>query len=113
MEHNRVTEDLGTKAGEAEDAESYEEENPETSSGFARADHLVGYTIHFANAVELFQKKSQNCFGCGSPDHLVKDCPKDLSKTARKVHLNTKEGMTKKGGWTPSETSSHSTGILG
>ena len=52
----------------------------------------------FANAVELYQKKNHNCFWCGSPDHLVKDCPKEMGKTARKVGLNLKEGMAKKGG---------------
>ena len=46
----------------------------------------------FANAIELYQKKNCKCFGCGSPDHLVKDCTKDLGKTVRKVGLNLKEG---------------------
>ena len=49
--------------------------------------------------VELYQKKDYNCFGCGSPDHLVKDCPKEMGKTPRKIGLNLKEGMVKKGGW--------------
>ena len=31
----------------------------------------------------------------------MKDCPKDLSKTARKVSLNVQEETTKKGGWAP------------
>ena len=52
------------------------------------ADQSVGYIIHFANAVELYQKKNQNCFGCSSHDHLIKDCLKDLSKTTQKVCLN-------------------------
>ena len=60
------------------------------------ADPSLGYITWFANAVELHLKKNCNCFGCGSPDHLVKDCPKDLGKTARKVGLNLK-GMAKKG----------------
>ena len=38
---------------------------------------------------------------CSSPDYLMRDCLKDLSKTAQKVTLNTKEGMTKKEGWAP------------
>ena len=33
--------------------------------------------------------------------HLVKDCPKDLSKVTRKTRLNVKDGMMKKGGQTP------------
>ena len=31
----------------------------------------------------------------------MKDCLKDLSKTAQKVSLNAKEGTVKKGGWAP------------
>ena len=70
-------------------------------SGVGGTDQLVGYIVHFANAAELYQRKNQNCLGCSSPDHLVKDCPKDLSKSAQKVSLNAKEGTMKKGGWTP------------
>ena len=36
---------------------------------------------------------------------------KTLSKTAQKVFLNMKEGMTKKGDWAPPEASSHSVNI--
>ena len=31
----------------------------------------------------------------------MRDFPKDLSKTAQRASLNTKDGMAKKGGWTP------------
>ena len=84
MESNGVTEDLGTKAEGVEDGKSSEEENPETLSGFGEAHQSVGYIIWFANAIELYQKKNQNCLGCGSPDQIVKDYPEDLNKTARK-----------------------------
>ena len=57
---------------------------------------MLAHKVWFANAVELYQKKNCNCFGCGSPDHLVKDCPKDLGKSARKVGLNLKEGTAKR-----------------
>ena len=60
-------------------------------------DPPLGYIIWFANVVELYQKKNCNCFGCDSPDHLVKECPKELGKTTRKEGLNLKEGMAKKG----------------
>ena len=53
--------------------------------------------MQFTNMVELYQKRKCNCFGCGSPVHPVKDCPKEMGKTARKVGLNLKEGMAKKG----------------
>ena len=41
-------------------------------------DPLLGYITQFANAVEVYQMKNCNCLGCGSPDHLVKDCLKEL-----------------------------------
>ena len=64
----------------------------EIPSEIGGANQLLIYIVQFDNAVELFQKKKQNSFGCGSPDHVVKDCPKDLTKVARKASLNVKEG---------------------
>ena len=61
-------------------------------------DLSLGYIMWYGNAVELYQKKNHNCFGCGGPNYLVKDCPKELGKAMRKVGLNSKEGMVKKGG---------------
>ena len=61
-------------------------------------DPPLGYIAWFINVVELYQKKNCNWFGCGSPDHLAKDCLKEIGKTTRKVGLNLKEGMAKKGG---------------
>ena len=58
-------------------------------------DPSLGYIKWITDAVELYQKKDSNCFGCGS---LVKDCLKELGKTMRKVGLNLKEGTAKKGG---------------
>ena len=57
----------------------------------------LGFIVWFAIMVELYQKNC-NCFRCGSLGHLVKDYPKDLGKTARKLGLNLKEEMVKKGG---------------
>ena len=34
----------------------------------------------------------------------MSDCPKDISKSAWKVDLNTKEGMAKKGGEAPQKS---------
>ena len=84
VESNRVAEDLGTEAEEAEEAKSSDEEHPEILSGIGGTDQLVGYIICFANAVKLYQRKNQNCFRCGSPNHLAKNCPKDLSKTTQR-----------------------------
>ena len=36
----------------------------------------LAYIVQFTNAVELYQKRNYNCFRCGRPDHLLKDCPK-------------------------------------
>ena len=102
-----IVESTGTKENSSvkpkgeDEAESSDGEDPETSSEIGRAHQPFGYIIHFANAVDLYQKKNWNCFGCGSPDNLVKDCPKYLSKTTRKKSWNVKEGTMKKGGQTP------------
>ena len=85
----------------AEETKSSDGEDQEILSEVGGADQLVGYIVCFANVVKLYQRKNQNCFRCGIPDHLVKDCLKDLSKTTQKVSLNMKEGMMKKGGQTP------------
>ena len=69
-----------------------------TTGEVGDVDLSVGYIMQFTNVVELYQKKNCNCFRCGSPDHLVKDCLKEMGKTERKVGLNLKEGMAKKGG---------------
>ena len=105
MAQNAIVESVGTKGdltvgqGEKEEVE-LSEEDPETSSEIGGADQQISYIAWFANVVKLYQKKNWNCFGYGSPDHLVKDCPKDIGKVARKVSLNV-EGTMKKGSQTP------------
>ena len=94
-------EDLSVKLEGEEEAEYSEGEDQETPTEIGGADQPISYNVHFTNAVKLYQKKNWNCFGCYSPDHLVKDCAKDLSKFTRKVSLNAKEGTRKKGGQTP------------
>ena len=100
VEDCETEEDSGQKPNGEKEAESSAEEDAGMSGKVGGADQSLGYIVWFTNAVELYQKKNHNCFGCGSPDHLVKDCPKDLGKTARKVGLNLKERMAKKGGQT-------------
>ena len=101
MKGNEAEKDSGMKAEEEEEAESSAGEDAGTLSGVGGADQYqsVGCIVHFANAVRLYQRKNQNCFRYSSPDHLVKDCLKDPTKTTQKDSLNTKEGMMKKGGW--------------
>ena len=79
VESNGAAKDSGTKA---EETGSSDGEDQEILSGVGGANQSVGSIVCFANAVKLYQRKNQNCFGCGSPDHLMKDFPKDLSKTA-------------------------------
>ena len=64
-----------------EEAESSDEDS-ETLNGIGGADQLVSYIVCFAKAVRLYQKKDKNCFRCSSPDHLIRNCLKDPSKTA-------------------------------
>ena len=107
VESTEAEEDSNIKQEGEEEAESSAEEDAETSSGVGGPDQLVGYIVHFANMVNLYQRKNWNCFGYGSPDHLMRDCPKDLSKTTCQVSLslNSKEGIVKKGGWAPWKSS--------
>ena len=101
VESNEAQEDSGAKPEGEEEAESSVGEDAETSSGAGGSDQSVGYNVHFANRVKLYQRRNQNCFRCSSPDHLVKDCSKNVSETTRKVSLNVKEGTMKKGGQAP------------
>ena len=100
VEDHETEEDSGPKPSGEKEAESSAEEDMRMSGKVGSADQLLGYIVWFTNAVELYQKKNHNGFGCGRPNHLVKDCQKGLGKTARKVGLNLKEGMAKKGGQT-------------
>ena len=99
VESNNIEKDSGVNPEGKEEVESSAGEDAETSSGVGGADQSVGYIVHFANRFKMYQRKNWNCFRCSSPDHLMKDCLKDLSKTTQKASLNAKEGMTKKGGW--------------
>ena len=56
-------ENLNVKPEGEEEVKSSEGEDPETLSDIDGADQATSYIIHFANAVELYQKKNWNCFG--------------------------------------------------
>ena len=99
VEDFETEEDSVPKPEGEKEAESSTEEDTGMLGKVGDVDPSLGYLAPFNNAVGLYQKKNCNCFGYGSPDHLVKDCPKYLGKTARKVGLNLKEGMVKKEGW--------------
>ena len=58
VESTGVEENLSVKPEGEEEAESSDEEDPEISSGIGGADELVGYIVHFANKVKLYQRKN-------------------------------------------------------
>ena len=99
--NNMVEESSSAKQeGEGETEHSPDKEI-EVSGRMGGTDEAIEYIIQFAKAVKWYQQKNRSCFGCGSPDHLLWDCSKDISKTAQKADLNTKEGMAKKGSQVP------------
>ena len=80
VQDHEAEEDSTPKPSEEKDAESSVEEDAGMTGEVGDVDQSLGYFMQFADAVELYQKKNCNCFGCGSPDHLVKDCPQELGK---------------------------------
>ena len=90
MVQSAIVENIGTKGdlsvrpeGE-EEAESSEGKDPETLSEIGEADQPISYILHFANVIKLYQKENQNGFGCGSPDHLVKDFQRISARSPEK-----------------------------
>ena len=80
VEDHETEEGSGPEPNKEKEAESFTEEDMRMLGKVGSADQSLGYIIWFVNAVKLYQKKNCNCFRCSSPDHLVKDCPKDLGK---------------------------------
>ena len=66
--------------GDGETVSSADKE-VETSGRVGGMDQPVEYIIHFTKAAQLYQQKNRSCFGCESPYHVMRDCPKDISKT--------------------------------
>ena len=85
VEDCEAEKDSGPKPNGEKEAKSSAEEDTGLPDEVSDVDPSLGYIAQFTNALELYQKKNCSCFRCGSPDHLVKDCPKDLGKTARKI----------------------------
>ena len=56
---------------EEEEMEPPADEEVGASGKVKEADQSVEYITYLMNAVELYQKKNKNCFGCGSPDYFV------------------------------------------
>ena len=80
LEDHETEEDSGPKPDGEKEAKSSAEEGMGMSGKVGGTDQSLDYIVQFTNAVELYQKKNCNCFGHGSPNQMVKDCPKDLGK---------------------------------
>ena len=104
--NDEAKEDPGEKPEGEGETESSADEDVEVSGRIGEMDQSIEYIVCFMKVIKLYQKKNRNCFRCGSPGNLVWDCPKDTSRSAQKVYLNTKEGAGKKGGWTPQKSPS-------
>ena len=52
------------------------DEEAKVSGGVGGTGQHMESIVPFAKAVKLYQQKNRNCFRCGSPSHLVWDCPK-------------------------------------
>ena len=60
-------------------------------------DPSLCFITWFANVVELYQKGNCNIIGCGSPDHLAKDCWKEVGNTSREGRFKLERGDGKEG----------------
>ena len=98
VENHETEEDSGLKPDVEKVTESPAEEDAGMTGEIGDVNPLLGYIVQFTNAEELYQIENHSCFRCGSPDHLVKDCLKELGKATRKVGLNSKVRTPKKGG---------------
>ena len=62
-----MEEDSGPKPDEKKETESPAEKDAGMTGEISDVNLLLGNIVQFANAIELYQKKNCNCFGCGSP----------------------------------------------
>ena len=104
VRNDEVEEDPSEKPEGEGETEPSADKDVEVLGGIGEMDQSVECIVHFMKVVKLYQKKNRNCLGCGSPEHLMWDYPKDISRSAQKVYLNTKMGMAKKGGKAPQKS---------
>lgn len=69
-----------------EEEEEEEEENPATDE--------VRLAVRLTKMVDEYEEKQRLCYACGSPDHLVRDCPQ---RRQAYQHLNALGGSGAKG----------------
>ena len=84
--------DSGAKQKGEGEMEPSPDKEVKASGGVEGTYQPMEYIVHFVKVVKLYQQKNRSCFRCSSPKHLVQDCLKDISKSAWKADLNTKEG---------------------
>ena len=96
--------DSGAKGGEEGETEPLADEEVKALGRMEETGQPMEYIVCFAKAVKLYQQKKRSCFRCRGPNHLMWDCPKDISKSAWEVDINTKEGIEKKGGLAPQKS---------
>ena len=104
--------DSSTKQKEEGEMEPSADEEFKVLGRAEETDQPMEYIIHFTKAVDLYLQKNRSCFSCGSPNHLMRDCPKDISKNVWKADFNTKEGMAKNGDWAPQKSAVAQTASL-
>ena len=68
---DEVEEDTSVKQEGEGEAEPSADGDYKVSGRAGGTDQSMEYIVCFAKAVQLYLKKNRNCFGCGSPDHLV------------------------------------------
>ena len=73
IRNDMTEEDPGVKLEGEGETEPSANKDVEASGRVGETDKFVKYIINFTKGVEFYQKKNKNCFGCGSPDHLIQD----------------------------------------
>ena len=68
---NDETEEDSSVKQEGEGEKEPSAEDVEASGRVGEMNQTIEYINCFAIAVELYQKKNKNCFGCGAPDYLI------------------------------------------
>ena len=71
------------------------ESSEDSASGVesATSDSEGHADVRLARAMDKYEDKRRLCYGCQSPDHLIRDCPEKTM--AKKAYLNAKQGSTK------------------
>ena len=103
---SRVIQSLVQSSKKEGETEPLADKEVEALGRVEEPDQPMECIICFTKVVRLYQQKNRSCFRCGSPNHCMRDHPKDISKAAWKADLNTNEGMAKKGDQAPQKSAS-------